>query len=70
LKIIQNLIGKRLDPEVAAALLAVYARGEIRIQRVGIRRQVAVDASATAATTGTSAPATVSDPPELERTRV
>ena len=34
LKIIQNLAGKRLDPEAVAALLAVYARGEIRIQRI------------------------------------
>src|SRR5579863_7442298 len=33
LKIIQNLAGKRLDPETVAALLAVYGRGEIRIQQ-------------------------------------
>ena len=34
LKIIQNLAGKRLDPEPVAALMAVYGRGEIRIQRI------------------------------------
>ena len=33
MKIIQNLAGKRLDPEPVAALMAVYERGEIRIQR-------------------------------------
>jgi len=32
LKIIQNLAGKRLDPEPVGALMAVYGRGEIRIQ--------------------------------------
>jgi HD-GYP domain-containing protein (c-di-GMP phosphodiesterase class II) len=40
-KIIQNLAGKRLDPETVAALIAVYARGEIRIQRIAIKRAVA-----------------------------
>jgi HD-GYP domain-containing protein (c-di-GMP phosphodiesterase class II) len=40
LKIIQNLAGKRLDPEPVAALLAVCARGEIRIQRFSIKRPV------------------------------
>src|SRR5947209_14956349 len=38
LQIIQNLAGKRLDPEAVKALLAVYARGEIKIQRFSIRR--------------------------------
>src|SRR5271154_1414885 len=37
LKIIQNLAGKRLDPEAVAALLSVYGRGEIRIQRLSIK---------------------------------
>jgi HD-GYP domain-containing protein (c-di-GMP phosphodiesterase class II) len=41
LKIIQNLAGKRLDPVCVAALMAVYRRGEIRIQRFSIRRPVA-----------------------------
>jgi HD-GYP domain-containing protein (c-di-GMP phosphodiesterase class II) len=46
LKIIQNLAGKRLDPEPVAALMAVYGRGEIRIQRVSIKRPVAPGAAA------------------------
>jgi HD-GYP domain-containing protein (c-di-GMP phosphodiesterase class II) len=33
LRIIQNLSGKRLDPKAVAALLAVYQRGEIRVQK-------------------------------------
>jgi HD-GYP domain-containing protein (c-di-GMP phosphodiesterase class II) len=41
LQIIQNLAGKRLDPEAVAALMAVYARGEIKIQRFTIQRPVA-----------------------------
>jgi HD-GYP domain-containing protein (c-di-GMP phosphodiesterase class II) len=70
LKIIQNLAGKRLDPQPVAALMAVYGRGEIRIQRISIKRAVAADAAPEAA-----APATVSAIPAvegatLERTRV
>ncbi|MGC2196478.1 MAG: HD domain-containing phosphohydrolase [Terriglobales bacterium] len=34
LRIIQNLVGKRLDPEAVAALIAVYERGEIKLRRV------------------------------------
>ena len=34
LRIIQGLSGKRLDPQPVAALMAVYERGEIRIQRL------------------------------------
>jgi len=45
LKIIQNLVGKRLDPQPVAALMAVYGRGEIRIQRVSIKRPAAPDAT-------------------------
>jgi HD-GYP domain-containing protein (c-di-GMP phosphodiesterase class II) len=41
LQIIQNLAGKRLDPDAVKALLAVYARGEIRIQRFTIKRPIA-----------------------------
>ena len=48
LKIIQNLAGKRLDPVPVAALLAVYGRGEIRIQRFAIKRTVAADPAASA----------------------
>jgi len=40
LQIIQNLAGKRLDPEAVKALLAVYARGEIKIQRFTIKRPI------------------------------
>jgi HD-GYP domain-containing protein (c-di-GMP phosphodiesterase class II) len=70
-KIIQNLAGKRLDPEPVAALMAVYGRGEIRIQRLSIRRAVATPDAATADVP--AAPATALAAPEaanLERTRV
>jgi HD-GYP domain-containing protein (c-di-GMP phosphodiesterase class II) len=43
LKIIQNLAGKRLDPQVVTALLAVYGRGEIRIPRISIKRAAPVE---------------------------
>lgn len=72
LQIIKNLAGKRLDPAAVAALLAVYERGEIKIQRFTIKRPIlqpqpqpqspAVAAAAAAA--GPQEPAT------LERTRV
>jgi HD-GYP domain-containing protein (c-di-GMP phosphodiesterase class II) len=69
LKIIQNLAGKRLDPEPVAALMAVYKRGEIRIQRLSIKRPAAlVDANAAAAPA--IAPAPVVEDTNLERTRV
>jgi len=72
LKIIQNLAGKRLDPEPVAALLAVYGRGEIRIQRLSIKRPVIAEA---AAATAAPAPAQTLPPAEatqttLERSRV
>ncbi len=70
LKIIQNLSGKRLDPVPVAALLAVYERGEIRIQRVAIKRPVAA-APAPSIPAGVPAPAPPdSEPMNLERTRV
>ncbi len=69
LQIIQNLAGKRLDPQAVAALLAVYARGEIRIQRVGIRRPVAAETGQEA--TVPPAPAlNAAEDLNLERTRV
>jgi len=34
LRIINNLVGKRLDPEAVAALGVVYARGDIRVRRL------------------------------------
>jgi HD-GYP domain-containing protein (c-di-GMP phosphodiesterase class II) len=70
-KIIQNLAGKRLDPEAVAALIAVYERGEIRIQRLSIKRAVA--APDAAPVDGPAAPAAALPAPEaanLERTRV
>jgi HD-GYP domain-containing protein (c-di-GMP phosphodiesterase class II) len=70
-KIIQNLAGKRLDPEPVAALMAVYERGEIRIQRLSIKRAVATPDAAAADVP--AAPATALAAPEganLERTRV
>jgi hypothetical protein len=80
LKIIQNLAGKRLDPGPVAALMAVYGRGEIRIQRIAIRRPVAAEpaaqaaaATSTAATEASSAmasPAATEAVATLERTRV
>jgi HD-GYP domain-containing protein (c-di-GMP phosphodiesterase class II) len=80
LKIIQNLAGKRLDPIAVAALMAVYGRGEIRIQRIAIRRPVATDPAASAApvtvpvsteaSTALSSPAANEVVATLERTRV
>jgi hypothetical protein len=83
LKIIQNLAGKRLDPVAVAALMAVYGRGEIRIQRIAIRRPAATapaepagGVAAATATVTTAASSALASPaaPEavatLERTRV
>jgi HD-GYP domain-containing protein (c-di-GMP phosphodiesterase class II) len=70
LKIIQNLAGKRLDPEAVAALLAVYRRGEIRIQRVAIKRPVPPAPAPSAPEPVPAAAPPVSDPPNLERTPV
>ena len=68
LKIIQNLAGKRLDPEPVAALLAVYARGEIRIQRIAIRKPVAAGVAANVTSSAPAQPA--AEAANLERTRV
>jgi HD-GYP domain-containing protein (c-di-GMP phosphodiesterase class II) len=74
LQIIRNLAGKRLDPTAVEALLAVYARGEIKIQRFTIKRPImaasteaSAPASAVASTPPIPAPAEVG---VLERTRV
>jgi HD-GYP domain-containing protein (c-di-GMP phosphodiesterase class II) len=48
LEIIKNLAGKRLDPAPVAALLAVYERGEIKIQRFTIKRPIAPPPAQTA----------------------
>ena len=72
LQIIKNLAGKRLDPDAVAALLAVYERGEIKIQRFTIKRPIiappveAAAAIAASATASTAAAEAVS----LERNRV
>jgi len=70
LQIIRNLAGKRLDPKAVEALLAVYARGDIKIQRFTIKRPIApppAEAPAVAALAASSAPAETAT---LERTRV
>ncbi|MFZ0864822.1 MAG: HD domain-containing phosphohydrolase [Candidatus Sulfotelmatobacter sp.] len=73
LQIIKNLAGKRLDPQAVQALLAVYARGEIKIQRFTIKRPIAPQptqapaVAAAAATAGTPTPTEIAT---LERTRV
>jgi HD-GYP domain-containing protein (c-di-GMP phosphodiesterase class II) len=75
LQIIRNLAGKRLDPEAVTALLAVYARGDIRIQRFTIKRPIAPATPApdqvSSETTAAVAPAALAaDTAALERTRV
>ncbi len=74
LQIIKNLAGKRLDPKAVEALLAVYGRGEIKIQRFTIKRPIApLVAEAPALATTAAVPATPSAPAAsapLERTRV
>ncbi|MFL6445782.1 MAG: HD domain-containing phosphohydrolase [Candidatus Sulfotelmatobacter sp.] len=65
LEIIRSIAGKRLDPKAVDALMAVYERGEIRIQRFTIKRPVSSAPAAAAA-----APAPPAQPIPLERTRV
>jgi HD-GYP domain-containing protein (c-di-GMP phosphodiesterase class II) len=75
LQIIKNLAGKRLDPTAVAALLAVYTRGDIKIQRFTIKRPIApppaaeTPAVATAAA-GAAAPTAPAPTTPLERTPV
>ena len=66
LQIIKNLAGKRLDPECVAALLTVYERGDIRIQRFTIKRPV----QAPSAPPASVVPPQPAEPAPLERTRV
>src|SRR5437879_3705786 len=73
LKIIQSLAGKRLDHQPEAALMAVYQRGEIRIQRFVIKKPVATKPAPVAdVVAAPPAPpaALASETAELERTRV
>lgn len=65
LEIIRSIAGKRLDPKAVDALMAVYERGEIRIQRFTIKRPVSSAPAAAAAV-----PALPAQPTPLERTRV
>ena len=67
LQIIRSLAGKRLDPAAVDALLAVYERGEIRIQRFTIKRPVL--ATPIQNTTG-AVPGSGAETPNLERTRI
>ena len=73
LQIIRNLAGKRLDPTAVNALLAVYERGDIRIQRFTLKRPVAPpagDAAAKASGAEAVLPAVSNNSVPLERTRV
>ena len=78
LDIIKNLAGKRLDPEAVKALLAVYARGEIKIQRFTIKRPVIAQTAQASAQAAASVPvaaapvraAASAEAASLERTRV
>jgi HD-GYP domain-containing protein (c-di-GMP phosphodiesterase class II) len=74
LQIIRNLAGKRLDPTAVEALLAVCARGDIKIQRFTIKRPVApahvAVAAAVEAPTAVTPAALAADTAALERTRV
>jgi len=73
LQIINNLAGKRLDPQAVEALLAVFARGEIKLQRFTIRRPIAPQATEPSPVAAASSDANPSVPAEiatLERTRV
>ena len=70
LQIIKNLAGKRLDPAAVAALLAVYERGEIKIQRFTIKRPVLAPQPQPAAPEVAAAAAAPQESATLERNRV
>jgi HD-GYP domain-containing protein (c-di-GMP phosphodiesterase class II) len=76
LQIIKNLAGKRLDPTAVEALLAVCARGDIKIQRFTIKRPIApapaaVPVAAEPVPTPVATPAALAaGTAALERTRV
>jgi len=69
LQIIKNLAGKRLDPTAVEALMAICARGEIKIQRFTIKRPIAPP-PAEAAAVAAAAPSAPAETATLERTRV
>lgn len=68
-KIIQNLAGKRLDPVPVAALMTVYGRGEIRIQRLSIKRPPTPDAEASLPPTPAAVAVSAEEIAPLEKTR-
>jgi HD-GYP domain-containing protein (c-di-GMP phosphodiesterase class II) len=57
LRIINNLVGKRLDPEAVAALGVVYARGEIKVRRLVRAQAVPPPSAPSQAPAPTTAPA-------------
>ncbi len=63
LRIIQNVSGKRLDPKAVAALLAVFERGEIRIQK-RLTQTITLESAALV-----PAPCDPDDPLTVETTR-
>ncbi len=67
LRIIQNLSGQRLDPRAVAALLAVFQRGEIRIQK-SLTQKMTPESPALAPAS-TEPPLHPSDPLAVEITR-
>jgi HD-GYP domain-containing protein (c-di-GMP phosphodiesterase class II) len=70
LQIIKNLAGKRLDPAAVEALLAVCARGEIKIQRFTIKRPIAPPPAEAPAVPAAATPSAPAETATLERTRV
>ena len=70
LQIIKNLAGKRLDPACVAALLAVYERGDIKIQRFTIKRPVLAPQAQPVAAVAVAAAPVKAESTSLERTRV
>ena len=69
LKIIQSLVGKRLDPAPVAALMAVYGRGEIRIQRLSVKRPPIPDEVANIPPAAASLGLVAEEIAKLEKTR-
>jgi HD-GYP domain-containing protein (c-di-GMP phosphodiesterase class II) len=62
LRIIHNLVGKRLDPDAVAALTAVYERGEIRVKRIVRAQAPAPPVEAAAAAPAPATPPTIEVP--------
>ena len=69
-KINQNLAGKRLDPEAVAALVAIYGRGEIRIQRLAVKKPPVIEANTNVESLAPASALPAPDSATLERTRV